>query len=185
MGKKEERLFFSEEKKQKTFVHWRMRSPEPTRQSPKVFWFFFSKKNILPLLLAQLAFAAFAAPPPQVTITGAWARATLPHQDNTAVYMTLQSQGGDLLAGVSSPEAGMAMLHKNTMHGSMESMDDMESVKLPAHQPVVFAPKGMHIMLMDLKHALKPGDTVHVQLQLAHGTQDVDVPVRPITAHGP
>jgi hypothetical protein len=47
---KDERLFFSEEKKQKTFVHWRMRSPEPARQSQKVFWFFFSKKNISSLI---------------------------------------------------------------------------------------------------------------------------------------
>jgi hypothetical protein len=40
--------FFSEEKKQKTFVHGRIRSPGPTRQSAKVFWFFFSKKNDFP-----------------------------------------------------------------------------------------------------------------------------------------
>jgi hypothetical protein len=42
------KAFFSEEKKQKTFIRWRVRSPGSTRQSPKVFWFFFSKKNILP-----------------------------------------------------------------------------------------------------------------------------------------
>jgi hypothetical protein len=39
------KIFFSEEKKQKTFVRWQIRSPDPLRQSPKVFWFFFSKKN--------------------------------------------------------------------------------------------------------------------------------------------
>jgi hypothetical protein len=44
------KVFFSEEKKQKTFVHWRVRSPASLRQSPKVFWFFFSEKNILPSL---------------------------------------------------------------------------------------------------------------------------------------
>jgi hypothetical protein len=44
------KVFFSEEKKQKTFVHWRVRSPASLRQSPKVFWFFSSEKNILPSL---------------------------------------------------------------------------------------------------------------------------------------
>jgi hypothetical protein len=42
------KAFFSEEKKQKTFGLWRMRSPGHVRQSQKVFWFFFSKKNSLP-----------------------------------------------------------------------------------------------------------------------------------------
>jgi hypothetical protein len=40
-----EKVFFSEEKKQKTFIMGRLRSPGPSRQRPKVFWFFFSKKN--------------------------------------------------------------------------------------------------------------------------------------------
>jgi hypothetical protein len=40
-------VFFSEEKKQKTFDLWGGCSPDPTRQMAKVFWFFFSKKNSL------------------------------------------------------------------------------------------------------------------------------------------
>jgi hypothetical protein len=39
------KVFFSEEKKQKTFDLWRGGSPDYVRQSAKVFWFFFSKKN--------------------------------------------------------------------------------------------------------------------------------------------
>jgi hypothetical protein len=46
---RERKVFFSEEKKQKTFAPWRIRSPGPKRQSPKVFWFFFSKKNAFSL----------------------------------------------------------------------------------------------------------------------------------------
>jgi hypothetical protein len=40
-------LFF-EKKKQKTFVPWCLGLPDLTRHGPKVFWFFFSKKNSLP-----------------------------------------------------------------------------------------------------------------------------------------
>jgi uncharacterized protein len=45
-------MFFFEKKNQKTFALWRTGPGERTRQGTKVFWFFFSKKNIfLPLLL--------------------------------------------------------------------------------------------------------------------------------------
>jgi hypothetical protein len=42
-----QRVFFSEEKKQKTFALWHVCPPGHVRQGSKVFWFFFSKKNIL------------------------------------------------------------------------------------------------------------------------------------------
>jgi hypothetical protein len=37
--------FFFEKKKQKTFVPCDPRQSQRERKSPKVFWFFFSKKN--------------------------------------------------------------------------------------------------------------------------------------------
>jgi hypothetical protein len=39
------KVFFSEEKKQKTFIFWRCALRQGTLQEIKVFWFFFSKKN--------------------------------------------------------------------------------------------------------------------------------------------
>ncbi len=44
---KKERIFFFEKKKQKTFELLSRAYPEDVRQYVKVFWFFFSKKNIL------------------------------------------------------------------------------------------------------------------------------------------
>jgi hypothetical protein len=43
-------VFFSEEKKQKTFVTLGTRQPGHVREGTKVFWFFFSKKNSLSFL---------------------------------------------------------------------------------------------------------------------------------------
>jgi len=40
-------VFFSEEKKQKTFTSWSGFSPAAHAITTKVFWFFFSKKNCL------------------------------------------------------------------------------------------------------------------------------------------
>jgi vitamin B12 transporter len=58
------KVFFSEEKKQKTFDHWGVWSSGPTPQMAKVFWFFFSKKNILPPFSLVVASAAWAQPVP-------------------------------------------------------------------------------------------------------------------------
>jgi hypothetical protein len=63
------KVFFSEEKKQKTFALWRGCSPGAARQSPKVFWFFFSKKNILSFLLIGFAWGANAEGPAAIRPT--------------------------------------------------------------------------------------------------------------------
>ena len=50
------KVFFSEEKKQKTFAIWRVRQPNRTHHIAKVFWFFFSKKNtFLPFLTVKVS----------------------------------------------------------------------------------------------------------------------------------
>jgi copper(I)-binding protein len=129
---------------------------------------------------------AQAAPVSPVVVTGAWARATLPHQTVGVVYLTLQSADGDVLTAADTPQAGMVMLHKTMKHGDMADMQDVESIPLPARTPVALAPLGTHIMLMDVKRALAPGDTLHLVLHFARaGAQDVAVPVRPASASGP
>ncbi len=66
---KQEKVFFSEEKKQKTFVRLGVSSPGHAYRESKVFWFFFSKKNILPSLRAHIAAQILAAlPAPQGAI---------------------------------------------------------------------------------------------------------------------
>jgi hypothetical protein len=67
-GGRESKVFFSEEKKQKTFIPWARTLRKVTVKRIKVFWFFFSKKNRLPCLpvLPCLALAVLSpclAPP--------------------------------------------------------------------------------------------------------------------------
>ncbi|NCV96174.1 MAG: copper chaperone PCu(A)C [Actinobacteria bacterium] len=55
----------------------------------------------------------------------------------------------------------------------------VESVPLPAGQPVAFEPGGLHIMLMGLKQPLALGDTVAVTLTFESGDElVVDAEVR-------
>jgi hypothetical protein len=46
---KEGKAFFLEKKKPKTFAYLAAASPPRPEPCPKVFWFFFSKKNMLSL----------------------------------------------------------------------------------------------------------------------------------------
>jgi copper(I)-binding protein len=121
-----------------------------------------------------------------ISIKAAWARASLPHQENTAAYMTLRSAGGDTLTGVDSADAGMVMLHQTTSKDGMSDMSDMENLALPAGKDVALAPGGMHLMVMDVKHPLVAGDTLHLVLHFTHaGDVSAAVPVLPVTATGP
>jgi copper(I)-binding protein len=121
-----------------------------------------------------------------VSVTGAWARATLPGQDEGVAYMTLRSPAGDSLMGVDTDQAQMAMLHQSTSAGGMAGMSDVTSIPLPLGKSVALSPNGLHIMLMGVKHRLKPGDTLHLTLHFARAAdQTIDVPVRPAGAAGP
>jgi hypothetical protein len=47
-SRKQKKHFFFEKKKQKTSDSEGVTTPVPEPKGPKVFWFFFSKKNRLP-----------------------------------------------------------------------------------------------------------------------------------------
>jgi demethylspheroidene O-methyltransferase len=53
------KVFFSEEKKQKTFISWAAAPFKATLKETKVFWFFFSRKNILPSIASIVARPGF------------------------------------------------------------------------------------------------------------------------------
>lgn len=124
-----------------------------------------------------------AHPKPQ--ILRPWARATLPGQDSAAAYATLRSDVGDALLSVESDQ-GQAMLHRTMRAGGMSDMEDVDHVPLPPGQDVALAPGGTHIMLMDLPHPLKPGETLRLTFHFARaGAVRATVPVLPARAVGP
>ena len=57
---------------------------------------------------------------------------------------------------------------------------------MPSHGEIVMRPGGYHIMLAGVSGALKPGNTLPVQIILRDaGTFDLDVPILPLTAGSP
>ena len=112
---------------------------------------------------AALLFAAqvYAA---DVTVSDAWARATVPGQGVGLVGMVITSQKDARLIAVSSPAAASGEIHTMSMDDGVMKMRQIEYVALPEKEAVTLGPGGNHLMLIDLKQALKAGDKVPLTL---------------------
>lgn len=117
------------------------------------------------LLIALAAGALFSTGAlAQVTVSDAWARATVPQQKSAGAFMQLRSARPATLVGVSTPAAAKAELHQMEMRGQTMAMHQVQSIALPAGQTVKLGPGGYHVMLFGLKQQLKEGETVPMTL---------------------
>jgi len=142
-----------------------------------------------------------------VTVTDAWARTSPAMATVGAAYLTLESKDGDALVGASvDPSvAAKVEIHETVMAGSSDTtmamgsdttamgmgsdttaagsgamtMQPVESVPLPAGEPVALAPGGYHLMLIDLAKPLTTGETIQITLTFEKaGPQTVEAEVR-------
>jgi len=139
-------------------------------------------------LVIGLAWAGPAAA--QTTVKDTWIRGTVPQQKATGMYAQITSASGGRLLSASSPAAGIVEIHEMAMDGSTMKMRRIAALELPAGKTVALEPGGYHVMMMDLKRQLRPGDTVPVTLVVegAGGkreTIELSVPVRPLDAAAP
>lgn len=99
----------------------------------------------------------------------------------SAAYMVLENKGGaDTLVGASGDVAEMIQVHETKEKDGMMMMEEAKNgIPVPANGKVELKPGGIHIMLMNLKQNLKPGDTFKLTLKFQSGKEaTVDVPVR-------
>jgi copper(I)-binding protein len=78
--------------------------------------------------------------------------------------MQLTAKEGTTLIGASSPVAGVVEVHEMKMEGDVMKMRAVPVLDLPAGKMVELKPGGYHVMLMDLKTALKKDSTVPLTL---------------------
>ena len=124
----------------------------------------------------------------QVKIDEPWARATVPGQKATGVFMKLTATQAGQLVGVSSPVAGVAEVHEMKMDGNVMKMSAVPAIDLPAGKSVSLQPGGYHVMLMDLKGPLAKDTSVTITLKFKDSKgvlsqQEVKLPVKEMT-HG-
>lgn len=100
----------------------------------------------------------------QVTIDGAWARATVPNQSATGAFMRLTAQKDVVLTGASSPVADIVEVHEMWMDKGIMRMRPADRVPLKAGQTIELKSGGLHVMMMDLKKQIKAGERVALTL---------------------
>lgn len=123
-----------------------------------------SELALAALIVAGSTVPAGAARGESVTVKDAWVRAPAPGQKVAGAYMELVSRTNMVLTAVASPAAASVELHRTSMEGGVMRMRPVARIELPAGKAVKLAPGGLHIMLVDLRQPLKPGDRVQLTL---------------------
>jgi hypothetical protein len=115
---------------------------------------------LLSLMLAQTAFAA------DIKVSNAWMRATAPGQEVAGAFMDITSTVNAKLISASSPAAGKLELHTMSMDKGIMDMHEVTQIDLPKGKTISLAPGSLHVMLFDLKQAMKQGDSIPMTLDI-------------------
>lgn len=131
--------------------------------------------------LAAALFACTAALPAwaaNVSVTDAWARATMPGQKVSGAYMQITSDADARLVGASSPAVPRVEVHEMKMDGDVMRMREVKAIELPKGKAVSLEPGGYHIMLMNLKKPIAAGDSIPLRLTIESGGKKQTVEVK-------
>jgi periplasmic copper chaperone A len=130
-----------------------------------------------------------------IRLESAWARRTPPmaqeeqgghggsglNPNNSAVYVTVSNHGGeaDALISAMTNMATAVELHETIEKDGKMVMQPRSQFDIPAGGTLEMKPGSYHIMLLGLKQALKPGDTVKVTLTFRNaGEVSLEAPVK-------
>lgn len=118
-----------------------------------------------------------------ITIDGAYTRATVQGQKVAGGFMKIAAQGSsDQLISGSSPVAEEVQLHTMSMEDNVMKMRQVNAIDIPANGAVELKPGGLHIMFMGIKSPLTAGTMVPVKLKFAKaGEVEVKLPVNAMT----
>lgn len=127
------------------------------------------------MLASAASLPAWAA---NVSVTDAWARATMPGQKVSAAYMQIQSDADARLVSASSPAVPRVEVHEMKMDGDVMRMREVKAIELPKGKPVSLQPGGLHIMLMNLQKPIAAGDVIPLTLVIESGGKQQTVEVK-------
>lgn len=134
-------------------------------------------------LLALFALTGWAQAADTVVVKDAWVRAPAPGAQVAAAYMTLEVTEPVTLFSATSAAAKEVEVHSMSMKNGVMEMREIKTLDLKPGKPTKLEPGGLHLMLIDLKQALKPGDNVSIVLHFSDGkrpvaTKGLTVPVK-------
>ena len=119
------------------------------------------KALVAAALFLSASLPAWAA---NVSVTDAWARATVPGQKVSGAYMQIRADADARLVGATSPVVPRVEVHEMKMDGDVMRMREVQAIDLPKNKTVALTPGGYHIMLMNLQKPLAAGEVVPITL---------------------
>ena len=148
-------------------------------------------KNYLPLIAllvaaVMVAVQCGASPPatssdPQIKVKDPWARSSPMVAGNGAVYMQLMNEGDsdDILLSAETDVAEVVELHETKMEGEVMKMQPVSKIEVPAGGSTTLKPGGLHVMLINLKQELVPGEKITLTLNFEKsGPMTIEAEIR-------
>ena len=135
-------------------------------------------KSNLTMLAAVAALASQSALAANISITDAWARATMPGQKVSAAYLQIRSDADARLIGASSPAVPRVEVHEMKMDGDVMRMREVKAIELPKGKTVSLEPGGLHIMLMNLTKPIVAGEVIPLTLVVESGGKQQTLEVK-------
>jgi uncharacterized protein YcnI/copper(I)-binding protein len=124
-----------------------------------------------------------------LTLSGAFTRATLPNAPVGGGFVTIVNNGkdADRLVSASSDIAADTQIHEMKMDGEVMKMRQLtDGVEIPAGGSVTLSPGGLHIMFMKLRDRITEGQDVKVTLTFEKaGSVEIDMPAAAPGADAP
>src|SRR4029079_12729624 len=120
------------------------------------------------LVVAAAPACAQEARAGDLVITQAWSRATPGGARIAGGYLTIENKGStpDRLLRGTADVSGKVEVHEMAMNNGVMTMRELDKgLAIEPGKTVKLAPGGLHLMLMDLKSALKQGDKVPLTLE--------------------
>jgi copper(I)-binding protein len=131
------------------------------------------------LLLASLS-PGMAAQGKRVAAPEGWVKLPSAGQTQAMAFVAIENPTmyGIYVTSASSDAAGKVELRDGSQGGDAR-LKPVEFISVPAYESVDMGPNGPHLMLLDLKRALKEGDRVSLALTTDNaGTLEVSAVVR-------
>ena len=116
------------------------------------------------IIAGLLAITATAWAQTTVKVEDAWVRGTVSMQKATGAFMRLTPSTNARLVEANSPVAGVVEIHEMVLEKDIMKMRQIPGLDLAAGRTMELKPGGYHVMLMDLKQALKGGEQVPITL---------------------
>ncbi|MFT5064465.1 MAG: copper(I)-binding protein [Yoonia sp.] len=116
-----------------------------------------------------------------LTLSGAFTRATLPNAPVAGGFVTITNAGtqDDQLISAASEISNLTQIHEMKMENDVMKMRELpDGLIVPAGETVTLMPGGYHIMFMDLNGPLVEGETIAARLTFeVAGDVDINLPV--------